>query len=139
MEARARGMRAARTLSLTPPRIGTCSLDDHRPQLLRATAQRGVDAQVSWGWLFKGAGIENCTGGIEGLLRCAGATGGGTARLLWAQRRRSSRRGHRSARRRLGLRQRLKLRQRALTDAYLDYNFTHTVILVADGEVVRGR
>ena len=53
--------------------------------------------------------------------------------------RRATRAGHRSARRRLGLRQRLKLRQRALTDAYLDYNFTHTVILVADGEVVRGR
>jgi hypothetical protein len=68
-------MRAARTSSLTPPRIGTCSLDDHRPQLLRAPAQRGVDAQVSWGWLFKGGGIENCTGGIEGLSQCAGTTG----------------------------------------------------------------
>ena len=68
-------MRAARTLSLTPPRIRTLSLDDHRPQLLRETAQRGVDARVSWGWPFKGGGMENCTGGIEGLSQCAGATG----------------------------------------------------------------
>ena len=68
-------MRTARTLALNPPRIGTCFLDDHRPQLLRATAQRGVDAQVSWGWLFKGRGMENRKGGIEGLSQCAGATG----------------------------------------------------------------
>ena len=30
---------------------------------------------MSWGWPFKGGGMENCTGGIEGLSQCAGATG----------------------------------------------------------------
>ena len=30
---------------------------------------------MSWGWLFKGRGMENRTGGIEGLSQCAGATG----------------------------------------------------------------
>ena len=34
-----------------------------------------IHAQVSWGWQFKGGGMENCTGGIEGLSQCAGATG----------------------------------------------------------------
>ena len=78
-------------LRLPPGSSDTCSsiID----QLQRATAQKkgGAAHTVSWGWLIDGGGGGNCTGGIGGLSRCAGATGGGTARLLWAQRRRSSR------------------------------------------------
>ena len=44
--------------------------------LQQATAQKGGSAHmVSWGWLFDVGGGGNRTGGIGGLVQCAGATG----------------------------------------------------------------
>ena len=91
MQAFTRGMRGALTSSSIAPGIKRHLFVDHRPTAASDCSKGGAAHTVSWGWLIDGGGGGNCTGGIGGLSRCAGATGGGTARLLWAQRRRSSR------------------------------------------------
>ena len=90
MDAWAKSMRAARTSSLIPPRVGTRFLDEHRPTCSKRQRKRGVSAHGELGVAVRCRGRGQSHGENRGAIAVRRGHGRSAEHLRWARRPRAA-------------------------------------------------